>query len=186
VRLESAQPQPDLLLLEVDDADLALLDGADLAPQRSRRRQPALDLRPRRRLARDDGAALLQRGDAADEQAPLAALDHRDVGGALAPDDGGLVDPDEVGAVEVTVGHLDLFAPGVGLAGDPLAVGDGPGEDLAVAQREAHDVGGPEESGRVADDDRHETGHHDEGGGERAAGQPDERLAAAPELAHHR
>src|SRR5207247_2350546 len=67
-RLEPAQPQPDLLLLEVDGADVALLDRADLAAECPRRRQPALDLRPRGRVARDDGAALLEGGDAADER----------------------------------------------------------------------------------------------------------------------
>src|SRR5437773_669066 len=148
--------------------------------------QPALDLRPRGRVARDDGAALLEGGDAADEESPLAALDHRDVGRALAPHDGGLVHPDEVGAVEIAIGDLELDPPRLAPAGDPLAIGEGTGQHLAVRERDAHHLGGPEEAGGVADDDRDEADDHDEGGGERAAGQPDEGLAAAPEASHQR
>src|SRR5207302_510911 len=185
-RLEAAQPEPALFLREVDGADVTFLERADLATERRRHRQPALDLRPRRRAARDDGAGLSELGDAADEQPPLTALDHRDVGRALPSHDGGLVHPDEVGAVQIAVGDLDLLAPDVALARDPLAIGDRAGQHLAVGEREPHHLGGPEEAGGIADDDRDEADHHDERGGERAAGQPDEGLAAPPEAAHQR
>src|SRR5206468_12231706 len=90
--------------------------------------------------------------------------------------------PGVVGAVEIAIGDLELDPPRLAPAGNPLAIGEGTGQHLAVRERDAHHLGGPEEAGGVADDDRDEADDHAEGGGERAAGQPDRSEEHTSEL----
>src|SRR2546426_366868 len=78
-------PHPRLLV--IDRADVALLAAPDLPPHRLGLGAPRPDHRPARRGARrHDLPRVAHLLDRPDEEAPLGALDHRDVGGVVALD----------------------------------------------------------------------------------------------------
>src|SRR5262245_36194787 len=166
----------------IDRADLTLLDAADRRPQPRGVGQAPLRLGPGRGASGHDLPALAQLGDRADERPPFDALDQRHVGGQIAAGNPGLVDPDELRPEQISVADPELGAEAC-RARDALALHDLAGQDLAIVERESKEVGRPEVSQGVDHDDADQAGHHDEGQGQRSAGEPDEGLAAAPESA---
>ena len=132
LQLELPQAEPDLLLLVIDGADLALLDARDLPPELLRLGQASLQLgHGGRESPGHHLVAVLHGRDGADQGTPLRPVDDGDVGRVGARRDARLVHPDEVGAVEVAVADLDLDPVVAGLAGNGLPRHHRAGQDPA-------------------------------------------------------
>src|SRR3990172_7784954 len=184
-QLETLEREAGLLLGVVDRADLALLDRPDLPAEPRRGGQAPAQLRQRRAgPGGDHPAAVAELRERADQEPPLGALDDRHVRRILAARDPRPAPPDEGGTVEGAGRHLGLDPVLAAAIRHGLALPHDPGEHAAVGERQAHDVLRPEEAEAVHEDERHEADDQEEAQGECAAGQPDERLAAPPEVPH--
>src|SRR5262249_60512603 len=126
-QLDRAPPQPHPPGGRVDGADPAPPAPPDVAADPSGLGQPGLEGGPARgRSLGDHAIAVPDRRDRPEQRAPLAPLDRHRVRRRLPPHDLGLVDPEEVGAVEVAIALADLDPVPAGGPGRPAPRRSGP------------------------------------------------------------
>ena len=190
LRGELLDLEADLLLGMVDSADLRLLDPPDLGQEMGGLRKTLLEGVPAFFAAADSLPVLADLLERSVEVSPLAPLDHDRVVRPLPADDPRFIHPREVLPIDVPVPLFDLNPVFLRRSGRGARLGDLlPLHHLShdgglVVQDEEGDVLRPEEPEAVREDQQDETRHHEEGEGEPSRREPDERIAALPEILH--
>ncbi len=108
------------------------------------------------------------------------ALDAHGVPGMVRRGNGALVDPAEIGAVEVAVAHLNLHTRS-GRLRNRFRRPHLPQDLGAVVEAQLHDVLRPEEAEGARRDENKQRGDHQQTGDQSAAGEPDERISRLEE-----
>ena len=181
--VELAAIQADPLERVVDPADLVLLDRLDRPPVAGGARDELVE-HGRRAGARGHLLVAVEHPDRRADQRPvLAALDQVELARPRALGDLVFVHPFEIGAVEVAVADLELQAVLLGVGrlvgvGDHLPLRQLAREQRAVLELHLLERRRPEDPEAVREDHEQHAQNHHQAHPERAAGEPDQVIAA--------
>jgi hypothetical protein len=184
LQLERAQLQPPGLEVVVDVADRVGLELAPLLPALPHGAVMLLELRPGRLGPLGDRLVADLEGDGlAVEAAPGQPLDDEHPGRLALLDELGVVDEREVLPRQLEVARAEQPAAVArrGRVGRGLLARDLAGQHAAVGQAQLDDRAGPEGGQPLHDDQAEQADDHEQRHGERAAGEPDHRLAVRRE-----